>query len=151
MRIGDVAKSAGVGVETIRFYEHKGLIEQPQKPQTGGYRDYPTTTVRRLHFIRSAQHLGFSLKEISQLLELNAGDTALCVDVRQRAKTKRAEVRIKIDNLMRIDWALDRLIEACPGQGSAQKCSILGAINNGELHLLPLTKEKCDDRQKTKN
>ena len=115
MRIGDVAKSADVGVETIRFYEQKGLIQQPLRPKSGGYRDYPSEIVRRIRFIRSAQHIGFSLNEIAELLELETGNNMQCVDIHQRAKAKRAEVQIRIDNLMRISAVLDRLIEQCPG------------------------------------
>ena len=67
MRIGKVAEKAGVGVETIRFYERKGLIEQPRKPVDGGYRSYSPETVIRVRFVREAQCLGFSLKEIEEL------------------------------------------------------------------------------------
>lgn len=138
MRIGDVAKEAGVGVETIRFYEQKGLIAQPPKPRTGGYRDYPAQSVRRVRFIRRAQRLGFSLGEIVELLELEAGPDAGCADVRRRAEAKRVEVLAKIDNLDRIKDALETLIDACPGKGPAGKCSILEAINTGDLQLNPM-------------
>ena len=139
MRIGDVARQSGVGVETVRFYEQKGLIAQPPRPMAGGYRDYPNEVVRRIRFIRSAQQLGFSLTEVFDLLELEAGDDAQCVDVRQRAEIKREEVLTKIDNLKRIRHALDDLIDACPGTGPARSCSILEAINSGRLHLSPMT------------
>jgi Hg(II)-responsive transcriptional regulator len=135
MRIGDVAKHSGVGVETIRFYEQKGLIEQPEKPNSGGFRDYPEDSVQRIQFVRSAQLLGFSLAEIMELLELETGGNSQCVDVRARAERKRREVQEKIDSLGKIKNALDHLIEACPGQGPAKRCSILAAINTGELHL----------------
>lgn len=138
MRIGDVAKEAGVGVETIRFYEQKGLIAQPPKPRTGGYRDYPAQSVRRVRFIRRAQRLGFSLGEIVELLELEAGPDAGCADVRRQAEAKRVEVLAKIENLDRIKDALETLIDACPGKGPAGKCSILEAINTGDLQLNPM-------------
>jgi MerR family mercuric resistance operon transcriptional regulator len=140
MRIGEIAEQSGVGVETVRFYEQKGLIAQPPRPATGGYREYPTDAVRRIRFIRSAQHLGFSLKEVAELLELEAGPAAQCVDVRERAEIKLREVVEKIENLERIKDALDNLIDACPGSGPAQICSILEAINSGNLHLGPVTK-----------
>lgn len=149
MRIGGVAKKAEVGVETIRFYEQQGLIEQPLKPLSGGYRDYPMETVQRIKFIRSAQHIGFSLVEITELLDLEAGSDAMCLDVRNRAETKRAEVQLKIENLKRIRQALDVLIDACPGKGPARKCSILEAINSGELHLSPMPNGGYDGRQNT--
>ena len=70
MRIGEAATCAGVSVETIRFYETEGLIDQPRKPQGGGFRDYPMATVDRIRFVRQAQEIGFSLREISELLSL---------------------------------------------------------------------------------
>ncbi len=135
MRIGEIAREAGVGVETVRFYEQRGLIVRPPRPKTGGYRDYPRASVRRIRFVRRAQQLGFSLAEIVELLELESGDEAACVDVRRRAETKREEVAVKIDDLQRIRGALDALIDACPGKGPARKCSILEAIGNGDLQL----------------
>jgi MerR family mercuric resistance operon transcriptional regulator len=138
MRIGDIAKEAGVGVETVRFYEHKGLIAQPPKPRTGGYRDYPAQSVHRIRFVRRAQRLGFSLGEIVELLDLEAGPDAGCADVRSRAMAKRVEVLAKIENLKRIKKVLETLIDACPGKGPARKCSILEAINNGDLRLNPM-------------
>ena len=149
MQISDVARESGVGVETVRFYEQKGLIAQPLRPSTGGYRDYPAEAVRRIAFIRSAQSLGFSLVEIAELLALEAGDTAQCADVRKRAERKRQEVRHKIDNLNRIKMALDLLIAACPGQGPAWTCSILEAINTGDLQLSPMTRGETNERQET--
>lgn len=148
MRIGDVARRSGVGVETVRFYEKKGLIDQPLRPRTGGYREYPTQSVERIRFVRSAQHLGFSLNEIAELLGLETGRGARCVDVRERAEIKRQEVQTKIANLRKIKRALDGLIDACPGQGPASKCSILEAITNGELHLSPITYGVNNGRQK---
>jgi MerR family copper efflux transcriptional regulator len=135
MRIGEVARKAGVGVETIRFYEKKGLVPQPPRPRAGGYREYHTEAVHRISFLRGAQRLGFSLNEIAELLELESGKGTKCTDVRQRAEAKRKEVQAKIDNLRMIKTALDRLIEACPGAGPARNCSILDAINAGELDL----------------
>lgn len=137
MRISEVAKEAGVGVETVRFYEQRGLIRQPPKPTTGGYRDYPDAAVRRIRFIRRAQQLGFSLAEIVELLELESGDGAACVDVRRRAEAKLDEVTAKIGDLARIKGALEALIEACPGEGPARKCSILEAISDGDLQFNP--------------
>lgn len=140
MRIGEIAKEAGVGVETVRFYEQKGLIERPAKPRAGGYRDYPTQSVRRIRFIRRAQRLGFSLGEIVELLDLEAGADAGCADVRRQAEAKLKDVLARIDNLKRIKSALETLIDACPGKGPARKCSILEAIGNGNLQLDPMKK-----------
>jgi MerR family copper efflux transcriptional regulator len=96
MTIGRAAQRAGVGVETIRFYERRGLIQQPARPQSGGYRLYDEDVVERIRFIRQAQELGFSLREIAELLSLRADPAADCGDVRAQAMTKREEVNRKI-------------------------------------------------------
>lgn len=145
MRIGELAKQSGVGVETVRFYEQKGLVAQPARPVAGGYRDYPFDAVQRIRFIRSAQRLGFSLDEVAELLDLEAGPRAQCVDVRERARIKRQEVQAKIENLERIEAALDTLIDACPGEGPARNCSILEAINSGDLRLRAMTRGETYD------
>jgi len=128
MTIGKAAREAGVGVETIRFYERRGLIEQPPKPEDAGFRDYPAATVQRIRFIRQAQELGFSLREIEELLSLRADPAADCRDVRARATVKIAEVDRKIARLARIRGALEALIAACPGRGALRACTILGAL-----------------------
>lgn len=129
MRIGTVAKRAGVGVETVRFYERQGLIDRPAKPANGGYRSYPPEIVDRIRLIRQAQSLGFSLKEIEELLSLKADPTADCADIRVRAQAKLREVNRKIDRLTAIQFALQNLLEACPGEGVAARfCSILEAL-----------------------
>lgn len=146
MRIGELAKQSGVGVETVRFYEQKRLVAQPPRPTSGGYRDYPGNAVRRIRFIRGAQRLGFSLDEVAELLDLEAGPTAKCMDVRERAEIKRQQVQAKIENLERIKVALDTLIDTCPGEGPARICSILEAINSEDLRPRPMTKgEKNGD------
>ena len=131
LTIGKTAEAAGVGVETIRFYERSGLIERPPKPEIG-YRAYPMETVRRIRFIRQAQALGFSLREIDELLSLRTDPAADCAEVRARATAKRAEVERKMAQLRRIHAALDELIDACPGRGALRTCSILGAINGAD-------------------
>ena len=128
MTIGKIARKAGVGVETIRFYERKGLIEQPPKPVSGGFRVYPSETVPRVRFIRQAQDLGFSLKEIDELLTLRADPAIDCAAVRDRARVKLGEVDHKIARLQRIGAALEELIAACPGKGALRKCSIMDAL-----------------------
>lgn len=135
MRIGELARASGVGVETIRFYEQKRLIGRPQRPLGGGHRNYSVDAVGRIVFIRRAQRLGFSLAEIAELLELKSGDTTPCREVRRRAERKRAEVQSRLASLERIRDALDALIEACPGEAAAAGCSIIEAIDSGHLHL----------------
>lgn len=129
MTISRAAERAGVGVETIRFYERRGLIEQPQKPHDGGYRCYDDTIVERIRFIRQAQELGFSLRQIAELLSLRADPTADCSDVRMQAVCKRDEVDRKIAQLTHIRAALDELIDTCPGGGALRACTIIDALD----------------------
>ena len=126
--IGKAATAAGVGVETIRFYERKGLIEQPPKPLDTGFRIYPEETVQRIRFIRQAQEIGFSLREIDELLSLRADPAADCAHVRERAAAKLEEVERKIEQLGRIRSALNELIAACPGRGALRECSIMASL-----------------------
>lgn len=128
MTIGKVARKAAVGVETVRFYERRGLIEQPPKPALSGYRVYPDEAVGRIRFIRQAQGLGFSLREIKDLISLRADPQTDCADVRERATAKRADVDRKIAELHRIRAALDALIAACPGSGALRSCSIMEVL-----------------------
>ncbi len=138
MTIGRLARKAGVGVETIRFYERKGLIEQPRRPRDGGYRVYPEETAHRIRFIRQAQELGFSLREVQDLLSLHADPESDSAVVRERAATKLAEVKRKITELERIRAALEDLIAACPGRGALRSCSIMETLRAGE--------ETCENR-----
>ncbi len=128
MTIGKAARTAGVGVETIRFYERKGLIDQPLKPLQAGFRLYPQETLQRIRFIRQAQAIGFSLHEINELLSLRADPAADCSSVRQQASVKLAEVNRKITQLEDIRVALQDLIAACPGRGALRVCSIMETL-----------------------
>ncbi len=135
LTISKAATKAGVGVETIRFYERKGLIEQPPNPLDTGFRVYPEETVQRVRFIRQAQEIGFSLREIAELLSLRADPSADCSDVREQATMKLEEVNCKITQLEEIRGALEDLIAACPGRGALRACSIMDALvaATGEL------------------
>lgn len=128
LTIGKVARQAGVNVETIRFYERRGLIEQPPRPDRS-FREYSPEIVRRVCFIREAQNLGFSLSEVAELLALRADPKANCDDVRAQAEAKRAEVNEKIRKLKSINKALDRLIAECPKKGNLSSCPIICAID----------------------
>lgn len=128
LTISRAAESAGVGVETIRFYERRGLIKQPPRPRSGGFRYYDKDVVDRICFIRQAQELGFSLREIKKLLSLRADPAADCGDVRTKAISKRAEVDRKIGQLKHIHAALDELIASCPGGGALRACTIIDAL-----------------------
>jgi len=141
MTISKIAKEAGVGVETVRFYERKGLIKQPPKPAIGGYRIYPPETEEQIRFIRQAQELGFALREIKELLALRMDPKTDCADVRGRAQTKLDEITRKITLMKEIQTALKKLITACPGRGALQVCSIIDAIETHETTRTPLKKK----------
>ncbi len=128
LTIGTAAKQAGVGVETIRFYERKGMIAQPMKPSGGGYRQYCDAIVQRIRFIRQAQELGFSLREIHELLSLRADPKSECSEVQRRANEKLLEVQGKITQLRDIEAALKKVIAACPARGGLDGCSIISAM-----------------------
>ncbi|MCA9630402.1 MAG: MerR family DNA-binding protein [Myxococcales bacterium] len=127
LTIGKLANAAGVGVETIRFYEREGLLPKPPRKRSG-YRQYPPDAVARVMFIRRAKELGFTLKEITELLELRVDPDKSCADVRALAKAKIVDVEQKMADLARIKGALEKLAKACRGKGPTSECPILDAI-----------------------
>ncbi|RTR00177.1 MerR family transcriptional regulator [Halomonas nitroreducens] len=147
MTIGKVAQAVGVGVETIRFYERRGLIEQPLRPKSGGYRVYPDETVQRVQFIRRAQHLGFSLREIAELLSLRASHGTDAIEVRQRATAKLQDVDHKIERLRHIRRGLMALLDRCPGQGPLRCCSIIDALEHDQRLASEPAERKEPDMQ----
>jgi Hg(II)-responsive transcriptional regulator len=126
---GQLAKRAGVGVETLRFYEREKLLPEPART-TAGYRQYPDAAVERVRFIRRAQLLGFQLRDIKELLALReaAGDD--CRDVRAKAVAKLADIDAKIRDLGAMRAELTRLVAACDGTLPAAECPILTAIRD---------------------
>lgn len=130
MTISEVAEASGVGVETVRFYERKRLIEQPQRPPAG-YRRYEEATARRIRFIRQAQELGFTLSEIRQLLELRLDPRRSCADVKSEAETKITDIDAKIASLEVMRKALVEITRSCSGEGPTSACPILDAIEAG--------------------
>ena len=128
--IGTLAKRAGVSIDTVRYYERGGLLA-PKTRLASGYRRYSELEVARLRFIRRAQALGFSLKEVKELLALSKlRDVAR---VRRTAQEKLADVEERIASLERIRKGLAGLIAACPGHGRAADCPILKALGDEEL------------------
>lgn len=127
MRIGEVAEQAGVGVETLRYYERRGLLEEPERIGTGDYRAYPPEAVRVVRFIKGAQELGFTLKEIRELLALREG-AGTCAEARAAAQRKLVDVATKIRRLERIEAALGELVRTCTGRGTTRHCPILDAM-----------------------
>ena len=128
LSIGQVARQAGVGVETVRFYERQGLLEEPQRKESG-YRQYGEDVVKQLRFIRRAKELGFSLKEVAGLLALRHDPSATRSDVRGRALAKVADIEAKIRDLQRVKEALLKVTATCRGNGPAADCPILESLN----------------------
>ena len=129
MTIGQMARSAGASVETIRFYEREGLLEHPAR-SASGYRNYPPEAVARLRMIRQAKELGFSLNEIKELLALRVAPGKSCSDVRARTERKIADIDQRIAALKRMKAALARLAAACSGRGPTSECPILEALES---------------------
>ena len=128
MTIGKLARSAGVGVETVRFYERKGLLEEPSRGESG-YRQYPSGSLTRLRFIRQAKELGFTLPEIHELLSLRVSPTASCAAVQERIAAKMDTIQEKIDSLRRMKRALSGMAALCVSEAlPTGECPILDAL-----------------------
>jgi MerR family transcriptional regulator, copper efflux regulator len=128
LTIGLVARRAGVGVETVRFYERQGLIEEPPR-RLSGYREYDDEVVSRLGFIRRAKDLGFTLKEIKELLSLRRDPATSATDVKRQTETKIADIEKKIRSLQKMKRALAKLTSACRCYGTSAECPLLHALD----------------------
>jgi MerR family mercuric resistance operon transcriptional regulator len=128
---GDVAKQANVHIETLRYYERRGLLPIPRR-SVSNYRLYSADTVRQVRFIKRAQDLGFSLKEILELLSLRAEPKTSCEDVRECAEAKIIHIEAKIRSLQAMKRALAKLVTECSGSGSITECPILEAFDSGK-------------------
>lgn len=124
--IGAFAATAGVSVETIRFYQRKGLLPKPRRAY-GSIRRYGASDVARVKFVKSAQRLGFSLEQIGALLTLEDGRH--CDDARVLAEQKLMDVRAKLDDLHRIESVLTRLIERCCASTHTISCPLIAALH----------------------
>jgi len=127
--IGEIAQAAGVGVETIRYYERRGLVLQPGKAP-GSYRRYGAGHVGRVRFIKRAQALGFSLEEIASLLELEDGTDRR--SIRRIATQRLDETRRRIADLQGIERVLGHLLHDCEAHARANRCPIIAAIAGGD-------------------
>lgn len=128
LTIGAFAKAAGVNVETIRFYQHKGLLPTPQR-RYGSIRRYGAADVARLKFVQAAQRLGFSLDEIGQLLKLEDGTH--CSEAADLAARQLTDVRAKLADLNRIEAALSKLVSQCRAHRSNVSCPLIAALRCG--------------------
>jgi MerR family mercuric resistance operon transcriptional regulator len=124
VRIGELARAAGVGVETVRFYERRGLLPAGERT-VSGYRTYGAEDVERLRFIRRAKTLGFELREIGELLSLREDETTSCGEVRRRAAAKIAGLERRIAEVDAIRRALQRLAAECGEGGASGACPLL--------------------------
>jgi Hg(II)-responsive transcriptional regulator len=125
--IGKLASAAGVNVETVRYYQRRGLIDCPSADN--GFRKYSDRDVERLRSIRRAKELGFTLEEIRDLLSLAEGKHGGRSEVKALAEARAATVRAKINDLLRVEEALKKLTAACSGRGPAKGCPIIEALN----------------------
>ena len=125
MQIGELAKSAGVPIDTVRYYERHGILPAPHR-RPSGYRSYGADDVARLRFIRRAKALGFTLEDIRGLLSLS--DERNVSKVKRAAEAKLTDIEQRIAELQRIRKGLRTLITACPGHGQAEACPILNAL-----------------------
>lgn len=131
LTIGKLAKQAGLGIETVRFYERQGLLEAPPRTDSN-YRVYPEEEVARLRFIKRAKNLGFTLNEIKGLLYLRHDPQATKADIKDRALSKIRDVKQKINDLTRIKEALEDLAGSCDGHGPLEECPILQALETND-------------------
>lgn len=128
LTIGHLAKQAAVNLETVRYYERRGLLPKPPR-SASGYRLFPSDTARRLRFIRRAQELGFSLKEIRELLSLRVSRTTTSRDIRARAEAKIADIDSKIKSLASMKRTLHKLTNVCAGCVPVAECPILESLD----------------------
>lgn len=133
LTIGKVAVQADVNVQTVRYYERRGLLAVPQRTRAG-YRQYPAEAVLRIRFIKRSQELGFTLEETAELLALRVQHGKACGEVSQRARGKLAMVRQKQRKLERLEESLTRLIKACRGRAPTTECPILEAMEEPMPH-----------------
>jgi MerR family mercuric resistance operon transcriptional regulator len=125
-----LAQAAGVNLETVRYYERRGLIPEPPR-RSSGYRQYSEDYIGRIRSIKRAQDLGFSLDEVAELFALRVDPETACDQVKQQAERKITEVRTKIGVLQQIEQTLVDLVAACDKREPTSDCPILEALNRG--------------------
>jgi len=132
LTIGEVAERAKVHIETLRYYERRGLIERPRR-SVSNYRLYPEDAVQRVRFIKRAQELGFSLKDIKDLLSLRIAPEAECGEIRAHVEAKIKDIEEKVSALMAMKSALSKLVTECSGEGPLTECPILESLDTMEV------------------
>lgn len=130
MTIGELAKKAGVNVQTVRYYEREGLLPDAHRWPDSGYRDFDDDALLCLQFIRSAKELGFTLREIKELLEMRILPGESCAEVRQLIGAKLADLDRRMKDLRRLRRVLAKLDAACGRPKNAQTCPALWAMEH---------------------
>ena len=128
MRTGEVAEQSGVNIETLRYYERRGLLQPPPR-QPSGYREYTTDAVRIVRFVKRAQELGFTLEEVESLLDLAAGGPRRCESARAVASQRLADLDAKMRSLRAMQRSLQRLIATCEQPRSRRDCPLLETLS----------------------
>lgn len=131
LTIGRLSKASGVSIDSIRFYERRGLLDEPQRTESN-YRVYPEEAATRLRFLKKAQSLGFTLDEIKGLLSLHDNPQASRAEVKQRTEQKIALIRSRIADLSRMLVVLEEMNESCDGEGPIAGCPILAALGKDD-------------------
>lgn len=129
MTIGELAKQTGVGIETIRFYERRGLLPCPER-KPSGYRQFDSEALERIQFIRRAQSVGFTLREVEALLRLRDDPQATRADVRAQVASKIDDLDAKMREMRRMRKELQTLLTSCQGHGTADDCPILEQLSD---------------------
>lgn len=129
LKTGQVAAKAGVNIQTLRYYERRGLLEEPER-RASGYREYPPDAVQLIRFIKRAQELGFTLTEIEDLLRLRTDQKAACSEVRSAAEAKIEDIDQKVRHLRAMKRALGVLVASCSTERSPRHCPILEALDD---------------------
>ncbi len=129
LTIGKLAKAVGVNIQTVRYYERRRLLS-PMARRPSGYRLYGDEALRRLHFIKNAQTLGFTLHEIAELLNLRVSSVARCGDVQRKAQAKLVQVAAKVRDLRALAQALQGLIQTCRAGQPSDRCPIVKSLED---------------------
>lgn len=132
IKIGEAAAAAGVRIQTLRYYEDRGLLAAPGRTE-GGFRLYTRDIVRRVRFIKRAQTLGFTLEEVAELLTLDSSTGTTCGEVKPLVERKLSTVEEKIEQLKRLRVSLLQLRDTCPGKRTARaECPILASLTDAD-------------------
>lgn len=141
-----VADTAGVTIEAVRFYEREGIIQEPPRTEAG-YRQYPQEAIIRIRSVKRAQSLGFSLPEIRELLSLRLSPDTSVADIHQQALRKIVEIDAKIRTLQQMKRTLKTLTEACQGEGTLSDCPILASLDSSQKRTRPEKEENAMKRK----